>query len=120
MKFGLQQKHIDSINSVFAQYPPIDQVFIYGSRAKGNYKNGSDIDLTIIDLNLSYTDRLRIETKIDELLLPYKIDLSQKKEISNPDLIDHINRVGQVFYDKADQIIPALIVNEFQKKTDDL
>jgi predicted nucleotidyltransferase len=100
MTFGLKQKHIDSINSVFIQYPQIDSVILYGSRAKGNYKTGSDIDLTIIETNLTYTDLLRIMTKLDDLMLPYKIDLSQKKQIGNPDLVDHINRVGQVFYER--------------------
>jgi len=101
-KFGLQQKQIDSINAIFAQYTAIEQVILYGSRAKGSYKNGSDIDLSIIEQNMDLTMLLEIETKLDDLLLPYKIDLSQKRKISNPDLIDHINRVGQVFYQKEE------------------
>lgn len=55
--FGLQQKHIDAINACFAQYPQIEQVILYGSRAKGNYKNGSDIDLTIVG-DLDYNSLL--------------------------------------------------------------
>lgn len=88
------------INQCFAQYSSISKVVLYGSRAKGNYKNGSDIDLTIIDQGLSFSELLQIENKLDDLLLPYKIDLSLKRQISNPDLIEHIEHVGEVFYEK--------------------
>jgi len=98
MKFGLKQDHINLINEIFAQYPFVEQVIIYGSRAKGNYRKGSDIDLTLIESRLSFSELMEIENKLDDLLLPYKIDLSQKRKISNPDLVDHINRVGQIFY----------------------
>jgi uncharacterized protein len=98
MKFGLKQDHINRINEIFAQYPLVEQVVIYGSRAKGNYRKESDIDLTLIESRLSFSELMEIENKLDDLLLPYKIDLSQKRKISNPDLVDHINRVGQIFY----------------------
>ncbi|MBN8587362.1 MAG: restriction endonuclease subunit S [Rhodothermia bacterium] len=98
--FGLQQKHIDAINACFAQYPQIEQVILYGSRAKGNYKNGSDIDLTIVG-DLDYNSLLKLENQLDDLLLPYKMDLSLKHKITNPDLLNHIERVGKVFYEKA-------------------
>jgi predicted nucleotidyltransferase len=100
MDYGLQQKDIDAINSIFIQYSLIEKVIIYGSRAKGTYKNGSDIDLTIIENGLTFTEFLEIENKLDDLLLPYKIDLSQKRKISNQDLIEHIQEFGQEFYFK--------------------
>jgi predicted nucleotidyltransferase len=100
MLFGLLEKDITAINSIFKEYKNIEQVIIYGSRAKGNYKNGSDIDLTIIDNDLTLTQLLEIENKLDDLLLPYKIDLSQKRSIANPDLVEHINRIGKQFYKK--------------------
>lgn len=101
MLFGLQQKDINKINSVFKNYNQIQQFVIYGSRAKGNYKNGSDIDFTIIENDLTFTQLLEIENKLDDLLLPYKIDLSQKRNIENQNLIEHINRIGQIFYTKT-------------------
>lgn len=100
MKFGLHEKDINAINRVFAQYSMIEKVIVYGSRAKGNFKINSDIDLTIIETDLTFTELLEIENKLDDLLLPYKIDLSQKKKISNQGLIDHIDNIGKVFYDK--------------------
>jgi predicted nucleotidyltransferase len=101
--FGLKQKHIDAINACFAQYTQIEQVILYGSRAKGNYKNGSDIDLTIVG-GLDYSSLLRLENQLDDLLLPYKMDLSLKHKITNPNLLDHIKRVGKVFYEKEKQL----------------
>lgn len=107
-RFGLKQEHIDMINQCFSQYSSVLKVVLYGSRAKGNYKNGSDIDLTIIDQGLSFSELLQIENKLDDLLLPYKIDLSLKRQISNPDLIEHIERVGAIFYENDTHNVPQL------------
>lgn len=98
IRFGLQQKHIDLINGVLAKHTAIQAAFLYGYRAMGNYNPASDIDLTIIDTNLSFTEYLQIENELDDLLLPYKIDLSQKRQLHNPHLLEHINRVGIMFY----------------------
>ena len=102
--FGLQLNDIEKIKAVFEQYDSINEVILYGSRAKGNYKKGSDIDLTIDDNYLSFNHLIELETKLDDLLLPYKIDLSQKKHIANIDLLEHIDRIGKVFYKKI--IVP--------------
>ena len=110
MQFGLKEKTIQSINGVFAQYLAIEQVVLYGSRAKGTFRNSSDIDLTIIGEQLTLSELLKIENQIDDLLLPYKIDLSQFEKINNPDLVAHVKRVGQVFFDKGNPIL-AMVEN---------
>lgn len=97
--FGLKQDHIDLIQAVFVQYPQIERAIVYGSRAKGNYKPGSDIDLTIVG-DLDYSNLMKLENQLDDLLLPYKIDLSLYHNINHPELLDHIKRVGKVFYEK--------------------
>lgn len=97
--FGLKEKHIEAINSVFRKHSEIDKAILYGSRAKGNYRNGSDIDLSLIGKNLTMSQLFKIETELDDLLLPYKIDLSIYRKIENSDLVDHINRVGVSFYE---------------------
>lgn len=101
MRFGLEENDILKLQKIFASYPQIESAKIYGSRAKGNYKNGSDIDLTLTGKELNLTIVNTIETQIDDLLLPYLFDISIYHQISNPDLIDHIQRVGQVFYQKG-------------------
>ena len=103
MDFGLKKEHIDAINNVFNEYQNIEKVLIYGSRAKGTYKPGSDIDLVIAEKEISFSQMMEITNKLDDLLLPYKIDISQKSKISNSDLTDHISRVGKVFYQKNDK-----------------
>lgn len=102
MRFGLKEKDIEALNLLFSHYKNIDKVVLYGSRAKGNYKPGSDIDLTI-EGNLSFSEQMLLENELDDLLLPYKIDLSQKHKISNPGLLEHIKRVGIIFYKKPEE-----------------
>jgi type I restriction enzyme S subunit len=96
--FGLKSHDLTKIWSVFMLHPELDKAIIYGSRAKGNYKPYSDIDLTLVgkDLNLSLQNK--IENELDDLLLPYKFDISIYNTIANSDLVDHINRVGKEFY----------------------
>ncbi len=100
MKFGLKDETINKINSIFIKYPEVEKAVLYGSRAKGNYKNGSDIDLTLFGVNLDLSIIYRIEEEIDDLLLPYTFDISIYHQISNENLIEHIDRVGVVFYEK--------------------
>ena len=85
---------------VLSQYPQIERALVYGSRAKGNYRSGSDIDLTLDGPELTFTDIMCIEAALDDLMLPWKIDLSLLSHIDNPDLLDHIARVGQPLWIK--------------------
>lgn len=73
---------------------------MYGSRAKGNYKPGSDIDLTLMGANLSRQLCSTIDDELDDLLLPYSIDLSVFAQLKPPELEAHIERVGQVFFQR--------------------
>ena len=100
-QFGLKPEAITKINQIFAEYAEISKAILYGSRAKGNYRNGSDIDLTLISDHLNHRQLLQIQNQIDDLLLPYSIDLSVFSTIDNLHLIEHINRVGITFYEKA-------------------
>ena len=106
MKYGLPQSTVQKICAVLSRYPQVERAILYGSRAKGNYKNGSDIDLTLrggadLTLNVIY----KILTDLDKLLLPYTIDLSIFDDISDPDVIEHIRRVGATFYEKG-EVVP--------------
>jgi predicted nucleotidyltransferase len=99
-QFGLKPEQIDALLRCFAKYPAVEQVILYGSRAKGNFKDGSDIDLTIIDSDMTFSELLQLENMLDALLLPYKIDLSLKRQISNAELVEHIERAGKLFYER--------------------
>ena len=101
MNCGLTDQNVAEIQAVFKSYPKIEKAILYGSRAKGNYREGSDIDLTLQGKDLAYAELVAIEGVLDDLLLPYTIDLSIYQQIDNPDLIEHIKRVGRDFYLKA-------------------
>lgn len=103
-RFGLKESTITAIQNTFRKYPEIEQALLYGSRAKGTYRNGSDIDLTLLGNELTYSLLNRIETDIDDLLLPYTIDLSLYSHIDNADLLEHIQRVGKLFYQRESEV----------------
>lgn len=99
---GLSDKDVESIRETLRLFPKVGEAILYGSRAKGSYRPGSDIDLTLKGNELSYQDLLNIELALDDLLLPYKIDLSLHHQLDNPLLIDHIARVEKPFYKATD------------------
>ncbi len=101
MPFGLEESDVNAIHDILSSYPQVTKSILYGSRAKGNYRVGSDIDLVLyggkdLDLNILYG----IMEDIDNLLLPYTFDLSIFSKISDPDVVAHILRAGIVFYEK--------------------
>jgi predicted nucleotidyltransferase len=101
--FGLSKRALDLLRGVFSNYPVVDRAIVYGSRAMGNYRNGSDIDIALEGHALTFDDLMRIETALDDLMLPWGIDLSLLSHIDNPELLDHITRVGKALWvrDKA-------------------
>ncbi|WKN43955.1 nucleotidyltransferase domain-containing protein [Tunicatimonas pelagia] len=100
MTYGLSSKTIRSIQEVFTHYPQIDKAILYGSRARNNYRRSSDIDITLMGTNLSLSLLAKVESEIDDLLLPYEFDISCYQSIKNTDLKRHIDQVGKVFYTK--------------------
>ena len=93
---------IQAIRQVFERYPGLAQAVLYGSRAKGTFRPGSDIDLTLKG-ELSDQELLSLYCDLDDLLLPYKFDLSLYRQLDNPALREHIERVGRVFYDRGQE-----------------
>jgi predicted nucleotidyltransferase len=100
MKYGLKDEYIEKIKQVFASFPGVEKAIIYGSRAKGNYHGASDIDITLVGSNLDISDLFKIENHIDDLMMPYKTDISIYHKITNNEVAEHINRIGKVFYKK--------------------
>lgn len=97
---GLSDKAVESIRNVFSTFPKVDKVILYGSRAIGSFHPGSDIDLTVMGDDLKLSDLNSLSLKLDNLLLPYTFDISIFHYINNDNLIDHIKRVGIVFFSK--------------------
>ena len=99
-RFGLPQHAVEKICKIFEEYPGIESVLVYGSRARGNYRSNSDIDLSIKGPDIDLETLFQIENQIDDLLLPWSVDLSLFHKTDNPDLIDHISQVGVEFCER--------------------
>ena len=107
---GLSEQVIRKICNVFKRYPQVEKAVLYGSRAKAAHKTGSDIDLTLhggTDLTLNVL--LLIADDLDDLFLPYTFDLSIFRDITAPDVTEHIQRVGVIMYEK---ILPSALERE--------
>lgn len=96
--FGLTDRTLATVREILASCPAVEKAVLYGSRAKGSFTPGSDIDLTLVGPKLTPDMLARLVGKFDESSLPYQVDLSIKNDIDNPNLLEHIERVGQVFY----------------------
>lgn len=107
MNHGLPPTAVRRISVVFSRYPQVEQAILYGSRAKGTYKRGSDIDLTLrgegLTLNLLY----QILDELDNLFLPYTLDVSLFNSIHDAEVLDHIQRVGVPLYQRGEALLLA-------------
>ncbi|EHQ36017.1 nucleotidyltransferase domain-containing protein [Methanoplanus limicola] len=120
MIFGLNEETISRINSVFSEFFGIEKVIIYGSRAKGNFREGSDIDLTILGKDLSRDLIYELNRRIDSLNLPYSFDISIFNDLKNEELIDHINRAGKIFYSHLSDPESSALNNQKPDNPDNL
>ncbi|SFE82063.1 Nucleotidyltransferase domain-containing protein [Thermophagus xiamenensis] len=85
---------MDALRSVFSKNKDVEGVILFGSRAKGTFKEGSDIDIALIGDKLNMTSLRKIELELDELSLPYHLDVVIYKNIKEQALKEHIDRVG--------------------------
>lgn len=100
-KFGLPNGVLQQIEQKLSHFNNIESAKIYGSRAMGNYWRGSDIDIVLFgscENNLG-----QIITEMDELPLPYKLDITVYSQITNQELKEHIERVGIIFYQQNNE-----------------
>ena len=103
MNHGLSPETVSKICGIFAKHPEIERALLYGSRAKGTYKTGSDIDITLLGEGISQTLLSQILDEIDDLFLPYTMDISLFDKLNHEPLKNHSHRAGVVFYDKTRQ-----------------
>jgi type I restriction enzyme, R subunit len=102
-RYGLKTEIIEKIQAVLARFESIDDAILYGSRAKGNCKPGSDIDLTLkVREDAPRSLLADVTGAIDDLNLIYSCDISLHHQIDNENLLEHIDRVGVEFYNAKD------------------
>ncbi len=103
---GITDKSYQHLINAISNYPEIEQVLVFGSRAKGNYKNGSDVDLAIKGKHCNDAIVLNLSALLNEALpVPYKFDVVLYDGISHAPLKQHIDRVGKIFYDQNKQVV---------------
>lgn len=102
-RFGFSDSEWLQLQHIISSNPNIERVILYGSRAKGNFKEFSDVDMTLTGSQLSRHDLLRLQASFHESSLPYTFDLSIFPKINNPQLIDHIKRLGVVIYERCER-----------------
>ncbi len=98
LAFGIGQRNLGRLNAIFAAHPAVLRVLLYGSRAKGNFRAGSDIDLCLDAPDMSWQELLAIDTEIDDLLMPWKVDLAHQQKLESSALLADIQRVGVQVY----------------------
>ena len=109
MQNGLTDRTINTINTILKKYSGIKQAVLYGSRAKGNFRAGSYIDISLKTGDFfSHADLLRVGNDFDDSDIPYFVDVSVYGSISNQDLKDHIDRVGKVLYSAETEVSEQL------------
>ncbi len=106
-KFGLTSTDLETIIACIRQFPEIEEALIFGSRAMGNFKKGSDIDLCIKGSTVFLGTGTQLHMCLEETPLPYFFDVVVYHAIDNPDLKDHIDRVGQTLYKATPQSNPG-------------
>jgi predicted nucleotidyltransferase len=100
-RFGLTERDMKTFRDIFNKYPEISEVFIFGSRAKGNYKQGSDIDLAVMNNGISDKTIAHLKEEFEESNLPYTVDIINLATLKHSELTEHIHRVGIAFYERS-------------------
>lgn len=98
--YGLSEDTVKDICSVFRKHHNVVKVIIFGSRAKGNYREGSDIDLAVVGVGLSFSLLMDLNVQIENLGLLYKVDIVDYAKLVGTPIREHIDRVGKLFYQK--------------------
>ncbi len=99
--YGLNDELLTKITAILANNNRLEAALLFGSRAKGTFRPGSDIDIALKGRALTVKDIIQIGIELDELETPYQFDLVIYHRITETALRDHIDRVSQVLYQRA-------------------
>ncbi|MEJ0061933.1 MAG: nucleotidyltransferase domain-containing protein [Alphaproteobacteria bacterium] len=100
MPYGIDDRHIAMLQTVFRGMPEVERVLMFGSRARGDFNAASDIDLAVAAPGLDFSGFLGLKAKFEELPLVYKIDLVHMNGLEDHSLREKIARDGVLFYER--------------------
>lgn len=120
MAHSLLDRDLKHIIDAVRSFPEITDLVLFGSRAKGTHRNGSDVDLAIKGAGVTYDTAVRLADILNEVKpLPYFFDVVHYEAIAEPRLVEHIDRVGVVLYSKeADQAAAEPSQSDKQKEAE--
>lgn len=98
---GLSAETVAQIRGALSRFPEVERAVLFGSRAKGTFRQGSDIDLALVGEGVDWRLLGRIEMVLDDLMLPYSFSLIELSKVTNEEVAAHVRRVGRTFYEKA-------------------
>ena len=99
--YGMTDEELDLLCSLFARQREIERVILFGSRARGTHKSFSDVDITLLGVGLSRSHLNRLMADIDESSLPYSFDISLYAKLTNPELIEQIEKTGVILFQRG-------------------
>lgn len=99
--FGLAERDLAYIIAVVGEFPEIRKAVVFGSRAKGNYKKGSDIDIAIFGEGISFSTIASLHDRLEEKSpMPYFFDIVDYTHSTHQELKQHIDRAGKIILDR--------------------
>lgn len=99
MMFGLKEGDICEIKAILKRFSEVEEALVFGSRAMGNYKPGSDVDIALKGQEVTFRTTLAIAGVLNEdTLMPYRFEVLSYKDLNNTALLRHIDRAGQLLY----------------------
>ena len=98
--YGLKASDLDVIREVLERFPDVVSAWVYGSRALGTQKSGSDVDIALKGKDITRNTVTRISALLnEESPLPYHFDITSYHAINKPQLKEHIDRFGMLLYE---------------------
>jgi len=107
LTFGLSAAILDELRLVFSRFSAVDRVLIYGSRARGDFRPGSDIDLLVLAPTMAAPELARLWMALDDLPIIFRLDVSLCQEVDNPKLMRNMLADGVTLYQGVAAVSPA-------------
>jgi len=102
VKYGLKDEYIQTFLEIIAKFDNVEKVALFGSRATGNHKKASDVDIVIFGENVNAALACAIKFEIEEeTIIPYFFDVIAYQVIKNEKLKEHIDKKSIILWNKT-------------------